>query len=166
MAVGPSAPWGSQWHGEFQFGYGGVCQCKQLGDGRGTVAGAKDLVGGARWATTFVDEVGGFLIQLQTGIHEARVSWKFEKMLRFSVAQGRDLTPDVVMVSSLIKACDAARNWQAAVQLLELMRFWHLHLDCMSLGGFRVGKLESAKVIKKHRQLAPHALYLYTCTHG
>lgn len=32
------------------------------------------------------------------------------------------------MVSTAIKACDAGRTWQCAVNLLELMQDWHLHL--------------------------------------
>ncbi|CAL1129984.1 unnamed protein product [Cladocopium goreaui] len=44
----------------------------------------------------------------------------------FNSAQRKKITPDVVMVSSLIKACDAGRNWHGAVHLLELMPVWQL----------------------------------------
>ena len=47
----------------------------------------------------------------------------------------------MVMVSSLIKACDAGRNWQGAVHLLELMPVWQLHPGCLMIGGFVRGPL-------------------------
>eukprot|EP00435_Cladocopium_sp_Y103_P027549 s2635_g6.t2 len=52
-------------------------------------------------------------------------SWQLAVEL-FSSAQRMEITPDVVMISSLIKACDAGKNWQGAVHLLELMRDWQL----------------------------------------
>lgn len=58
-----------------------------------------------------------------------------------------EITPDVVMVSSLIKACDAGRNWQDAVHLLELMHVWQLHPGCLTVGPCGVIRLRFEQVI-------------------
>lgn len=67
------------------------------------------------------------------GKHGCVLLWRADIVPRFRWSQSVAVTPDVVTVSSVIKACDAGENWQGALQLLEFMHVSQLQLGC--LGG-------------------------------
>lgn len=66
--------------------------------------------------------------------HGCVLMWRADIVPRFRWSQRVAVTPDVVMVSSVIKACDAGQNWWGALQLLEFMHVSQLQLGCLGGG--------------------------------